>query len=103
MPTKSVFISHSYKDDAMVRELRQALSDLGIETWAVSERLSGGDLLAPVIQEEIGKADYFLVLVTFNALNSAWVQREVAHAKSLGKRVVPLMGHGIGVPVLRLL
>ena len=90
MPAKSVFISHSSKDDAIVRELRQALSDLGIETWADSERLSGGDPLAAVIREEIENADYFLVLVSLTALNSEWVQREIAHAKSLRKRIVPL-------------
>ena len=56
---KSVFISHSSKDDAIVRELRQALSDLGIETWADSERLSGGDPLAGVIQREIANAITF--------------------------------------------
>ena len=103
MPAKSVFISHSSKDDATVRELRQALSDLGIETWADSERLSGGDPLAAVIREEIEKADYFLVLVSLNALNSEWVQRETAHAKSLHKRVIPLTVSGIGVPILKLL
>jgi tetratricopeptide (TPR) repeat protein len=103
MPAKSVFISHSSKDDAIVRELRQALADLGIETWADSERLSGGDLLAPVIQNEIQDADYFLVLVSLNALNSDWVQREIAHARAFQKRIVPVTLPDIGTPVLRLL
>jgi tetratricopeptide (TPR) repeat protein len=103
MATKSVFISHSSKDDPIVRELRQALSDLGIETWADSERLSGGDLLAPVVQNEIGNADCFLALVSFNALNSRWVQREIAHAKSQGKRIVPVTVPGVETPVLSLL
>jgi hypothetical protein len=93
---KSVFISHSSKDDAIVRDLRQALSDLGIETWADSERLSGGDPLAPVIREEIASADCFLVLVSRDSLESEWVEREIAHAESLRKRVVPLTIAGVG-------
>jgi hypothetical protein len=102
-PAKSVFISHSSKDDAIVRELCQSLRDLGIETWADSERLSGGDPLLPVIQTEIANADYFLVLVSLNALNSVWVHREIAHAKSLNKRIIPLTVPDIQGPVLQLL
>jgi tetratricopeptide (TPR) repeat protein len=106
MPAKSVFISHSSKDDGIVRELRQALEALGIETWADSERLAGGDLLTPEIQKAIENADHFLVVVSVNALNSDWVQREIKHARSVRKRgykIVPLMRSGIEPPVLRLL
>ncbi|MGA7241228.1 MAG: tetratricopeptide repeat protein [Bryobacteraceae bacterium] len=104
MPSKSVFISHSSKDDAIIRELRQALSDLGVETWADSERLSGGDSLTAVIREEIANADYFLVLVSRDSMESEWVEREIAHAKSLGKRIVPLTIGGVGgLSVRRLL
>lgn len=93
---KSVFISHSSKDDAIVRELRQALSDLGVETWADSERVSGGDPLTAVIREEIENVDYLLVLVSRDSLESEWVESEIEHAKSLGKRIVPLTLAGVG-------
>jgi hypothetical protein len=102
----SVFISHSSKDDAIVREIRQSLESLGIEVWADSERLSGGDLLTPKIQQSIEKADHFLAVVSLNALNSAWVQREIKHAQAIkrdGYKVVPLMLPGIGAPILKLL
>lgn len=42
MAAKSVFISHSSEDDGLVRDLRQALELLGIETWVDSERTKGG-------------------------------------------------------------
>jgi hypothetical protein len=100
MPAKLVFISHSSKDDSIVRELRHALEGLGIEVWADSERLSGGDPLNPAIQEGIEKADYFLVIVSLNALNSDWVQREIKHAESARKKIIPLMRSGIGSPIL---
>lgn len=95
MPAKSVF-SHSSKDDGIVRELRQALSDLAIETSADCER-------ALQARTEIGNADYFLVMVSLSALNSDWVQREIAHAKSLNKRIIPQTLPNIGSPILRLL
>jgi tetratricopeptide (TPR) repeat protein len=106
MPPPSVFISHSSKDDAIVRELRQALEALGIETWADSEQLSGGDLLTPKIQKAIADASHFFVVLSLDALNSPWVQREIQHAKSVGKpgyKIVPLMRPGIEPPLLGLL
>jgi tetratricopeptide (TPR) repeat protein len=103
MPAKSVFISHSSKDDGIVCEIRQALEALGVETWADSERLSGGDPLAPAIQKAIEKADYFLAVVSLNSLNSDWVQREIKHAASLRKKIIPLTLPGIGTPILKLL
>src|SRR3954471_11290113 len=44
----------------LVRELRQSLEALGIETWVDSERLSGGDALTPAIQHSIENADQLL-------------------------------------------
>src|SRR5439155_12641751 len=104
MSAKSVFISHSSKDDGVVRELRNALEALGMETWADSERLAGGDLLSTEIQKAIEDADYFLAVVSIHALNSEWVQREIKHAKKVRKRgykIVPLIRTGIKIPALR--
>ena len=106
MPAKSVFVSHSSKDDSVVRELRQALEGLGIEVWADSERLTGGDLLSPKLEEAIERADCFLALISLNALNSAWVQREIGLAKKVtksGYKIVPLIRPGIEIPLLQLL
>src|SRR5437762_2877757 len=106
MPAKSVFISHASKDDGVVRELRQALESLGVETWADSERLSGGDILSAEIRKAIENADYFLVVLSLDSLNSEWVQREIKHAKSVRKtdyKIVPLIRQNIGIPVLHLL
>ena len=101
MPAKSVFISHASEDDGFVRELRQSLEALGLETWTDSERLSGGDLLAPKIRENIERADYFFAVVSLNALNSEWVNREIDHARTVNKKIIPLTGPGIGSPILR--
>jgi tetratricopeptide (TPR) repeat protein len=106
MGTKTVFISHSSKDDAFVRKLRQALEDLGIEVWADSERLSGGDLLTSRIQRSIENVDHFLVVVSLNALNSEWVPREIKHAQSVqkdGYKIIPIMLPGIEIAAMRLL
>jgi len=88
----SVFISHSSKDHALVRELRQALEALQIVTWVDSERLTAGEALKPEINANIEKASRFLTVLTLEALQSDWVQREIEHAKKLGKKIITLTG-----------
>jgi hypothetical protein len=40
-----LFLSHSSADDGFVRELREALADLGQPVWIDSRQLKGGDPL----------------------------------------------------------
>lgn len=51
-----LFISHSSKDDAFVRDLRAALADHGQDGWIDSRELNGSDPLWPVIQRAINGA-----------------------------------------------
>jgi tetratricopeptide (TPR) repeat protein len=103
MAAKSVFISHSSKDDGVVRELRHALELRGIRVWADSEELKGGDALEPRIRTEIDGSDAVLVVLSIAALNSKWVQREIKYALSLKKPVIPLLRSGVEVGALGLL
>ena len=97
----SVFISHSSKDDAFVRELRQSLESLGVKTWVDSERVVPGAGLPAEIKASIEKTSHFLAVLTMNGLNSQWVAREIKHAKSTGKTVIPLAGANVGPVMLQ--
>jgi hypothetical protein len=57
MPAKFVFISHATRNDARVEELRHQ-----------------------EIKRKIASCDAFLVFLTQDAMNSAWVQKEIRHA-----------------------
>ena len=110
MSSDRIFISHASKDDEFVSELRETLEGLGLQTWADSRELSGGDKLTPEIESNIETARQFIVIVSLNALNSAWVQNEVKVAleverrgKNKGYKVIPLMLPGIQPPALKLL
>ena len=94
----TVFISHSSKDDALVRRLRQALADLGQQGWIDSRELRGGDPLAPAIRKAIEAAAGFLVLVSPDSLQSRWVGKELSHAIAVQRQrgrgaypVIPLL------------
>ncbi len=102
-----LFISHSSKDDAFVRELRQALADHGHDGWIDSRELRGGDPLWPEIQEAIEDASGFAVVVSADGLQSKWVGKELRHAlKTRDERgkgrfpVIPLSLDGTRLGVL---
>ena len=95
MPAKSVFISHSTRDDALVREIRYGLELLGILVWTDSENLTAGLFLTKEIESNIEKADAFLALLTRNGQQSSWVRKEIKHALKSGKVVIPLLGRDV--------
>ncbi|HEV3468406.1 MAG TPA: TIR domain-containing protein [Pyrinomonadaceae bacterium] len=102
MANPHVFISHSSKDDAFVKELRRALEAHNIPTWVDSRRLSGGSKLKPEIEEAIDLARQFIAVLSPNTINSPWVRKEIRKAleversrKAEGYRVVPLLLPGI--------
>ena len=102
-----LFISHSSKDDAFVRELREALADQGQAGWIDSRELRGGDPLWPEIQTAIEEASACAVVVSPDSLQSKWVGRELRHALSVRNQrgkdkypVIPLSLNGTKLGVL---
>jgi hypothetical protein len=102
-----LFLSHSSTDDGFVRELRQALADLGQEVWIDSRQLKGGDPLWSDIQAAIEAASGVAVLVSPASLQSKWVGKELRHGlrvlRERGREhfaVVPLSLDGTRLGVL---
>src|SRR5262245_37377315 len=96
-----LFISHSSKDDAFVRELQRALDDLKQEVWIDSRQLRGGNLLWPEIQKAIEEASAYAIVISPDALQSKWVGKELRNALKVQKRganekfpVIPLSLNG---------
>jgi hypothetical protein len=75
-----VFLSHSSLDEAIVTPLADALRRHGVPIWYSKINI----LEAQQWQDEIGAAlkrcDWFLVVLSPNAVNSMWVKREVQYA-----------------------
>ena len=92
-----IFISHASEDDPLVALIRQRLEARDLPVWTDSQRLRGGDVLAPAIEEAIRTAPAVLAVLSVAALNSAWVQRELRCALEASRanggtpRVVPLL------------
>jgi hypothetical protein len=102
-----IFISHSSKDDEFVKALGKSLEIQGFDTWIDSRRLTGGDELGPRIKQDIEKARAFIVVLSKNAFNSEWIQKEVKYALEVKNRskdypVIPLMLEGVEPAALNL-
>jgi tetratricopeptide (TPR) repeat protein len=102
MSNKSIFISHSSKDDGFVKELREALEGCALTVWIDSRNLRGGAKLAREIEEGIEQARQFIAVISVNTQNSPWVRKEIQKAlevernrKDDGYRVIPLLLPGV--------
>ena len=101
MKRETIFVSHSSKDDVLVKALGKSLEIQGFEPWIDSRRLKGGDALEPKIKEAIKQARAFIVVLSLNAINSPWILKEVQYALKVKKNqgedypVIPLLPEGV--------
>jgi hypothetical protein len=86
-----IFISHSWTNKPLVRQLEDKLRDASAEVWVDHNGIRGGDNLP----DEIGKALEWcniLVLVwSKDASDSYWVKLEYTNAVSLQKKIIPCL------------
>lgn len=75
-----VFISYSTKNQAQADHIRQTLEDAGISCWYAPLSLRGAQNFTKEIPEAIAASKAFLLLMSEDAQNSKWVQRELGEA-----------------------
>ena len=97
-----IFISHASKNDDVVKKLRERLELEGLTTWVDSREFSGGDMLDETLTAKIKTAKSVIVLLSIEALSSAWVQRELKLAQEVaetrraeGYKVISLILPGV--------
>ena len=83
----SVFLSHSHKDQAVIRGLEQMLAELEVRLyidWQDSEMpQSTSPETARILKQRISQYDKFIMVATPNALASMWVPWEIGVADVL--------------------
>lgn len=90
-PYSDVFISYSRQDKEFARRLFKALENTGRKSWIDWDGLSAGSNWWSGIQKGIESAHNFVFLITPSSLCSPVCQLEIAHARSNGKRIVPII------------
>ena len=82
MPPKELFLSHSSQNLQTASRISQTLRDHGVPVWCSPTNI----MTAQQWQDEIGNAlrrcDWFMVLLSNDAVQSIWVKRELHYALS---------------------
>ncbi len=71
-----IFLSHSSKDKNFVFRLGEDLSALGHEPWLDEWEIKVGECIPSEIDHAIEEADYVIIVLSPDAVESGWVERE---------------------------
>lgn len=71
-----IFISYSSKDHTFAKKLAEHLHTLGHEPWLDAWKIKVGDCIPSKIQHGISEADYVVVVLSPDSVESGWVDEE---------------------------
>jgi tetratricopeptide (TPR) repeat protein len=94
---QEIFISYSRKDKDFVRRLDEALKSRGREAWVDWEDIRPTEEFMQAIYGAIEAADTFVFVLTPDSVASVVCRREIAHAATHNKRMVPIVAHEVDV------
>ncbi|MCX6879729.1 MAG: toll/interleukin-1 receptor domain-containing protein [Verrucomicrobia bacterium] len=96
---RHAFVSHSTADDSFIAEMESFLRAAGFDdVFNDVHAIKPDEQFWPRIEQGITDCDTFIVVITAAAANSEWVKREVALARRLGKRVIPVWREDCPLP-----
>lgn len=88
--SKSIFICYETSTGLdYAKHLKNALEKIGKSTFVAKVDLKIGEKEREFREENIKECKYFLVIVTFAALESEEVKREINLAQEFGKTIIP--------------
>lgn len=85
-----VFLSYAWADKPAAREIEDRLTAAGCTVWRDEESLEPGDSWRTGIEQAIERADVVVVLISEAAKASDNVGDELAYARMLRRRIVPV-------------
>jgi hypothetical protein len=77
-----VFLSHSHNDEPLAKKIASTLQQAGLEVWDDEKEIAPGENWAEKVAQALREAEAMVVLLTPDALNSNWVQRDIDYALS---------------------
>ena len=86
-----VFISYSRKDADFARQLNTTLQEAGKTTWFDQESISTGVNFEKEIYKGIDGADNFVFVISPDAVDSEYCEREVNYASEQNKRFISVL------------
>jgi len=97
--TAKVFISYSHQDKSFAQKLAGELESYGIKVWWDFDSLKGGQDWQKEIERGIKQSDFFLIVLTPDAIESKWVGNEITYASQAQKTTIPLHLKKCDIPI----
>jgi hypothetical protein len=91
MMAHKVFISASYKDRDLARDLLHRLHDVGVPATYSELTLSVGSNYEKDFINLLKSADEIIVILSSNSVDNLWMMYEIGAASSLRKKVTPVV------------
>ncbi len=91
---REIFLSHATKDDSFAVWLKDELRQCGISVWYSESHIEGASQWHDEIGKALQRCDWFLVVLSPDAIQSIWVKRELLFALEqprLVGRIVPVV------------
>lgn len=100
----SVFISYSSKDVVFVGRLAAELIKKRIKVWLDKFEMQAGDSLIDKIQDGLDNADFLVVVLSKNSVESQWCKKELnsilmEEIEEKQTRIIPILIDDCKVPV----
>jgi formylglycine-generating enzyme required for sulfatase activity len=86
-----VFISYARKDEAFVRQLAKALSDVGVNVWLDVEDIPAGMKWSSAIQQGLDTAELLILVITPESMESVNVEDEWQYFIDEKKPIIPVL------------
>ena len=89
-----IFISHSASNRVFVQKLTRALKQSGIKYWYSATHIRGAREWHDEIGRALNRCDWFVVVLTPEAVRSKWVKHELLFALQSDRyngRIVPIL------------
>ncbi|MGP0031281.1 MAG: toll/interleukin-1 receptor domain-containing protein [Acidimicrobiales bacterium] len=90
-----VFVSYSRHDTDFVRRIAASMEERGKTVWLDTEGIADTEVFPQAIRRAIEGADALLFVITPASASSAFCEQEVAYARTLEKRIVPVLHRAV--------
>lgn len=88
---RPAFVSYSRKDQAFVETLFKAIQAAGVPAWMDAEGIQGGDDWSSRIATALKSSRFVMAVISQEALDSKWVQRELDYADKYSIPILPIV------------
>jgi WD40 repeat protein len=95
-----VFVSYSRQDTDFVQRLAASIELRGKAVWIDTEGIADSEVFPQAIRSAIEGSDAFLFVITPAAVASDFCEQEVSYARTLEKRIVPVLRSPVPDPEL---